>query len=125
MSVHRKHWINPVSLMVFVVLAGTTGLLFILQILPLGFALAGVVLSVALAASIQIADQWEKAVVLRMGKFTGLKGPGPFLIIPVIDRVANYVDQRVRVTDFIAAVSPVDDEARERTFALLESRVGG
>lgn len=52
--------------------------------------------------SIKIADQWEKAVVLRMGRFTGLKGPGFFMIIPIIDKVNSYIDQRVRVTDIKA-----------------------
>lgn len=60
------------------------------------------VATLIIAASIRIADQWEKAVVLRMGKFRGLKGPGIFFILPVIDRIDKYVDQRVRVTDFTA-----------------------
>jgi regulator of protease activity HflC (stomatin/prohibitin superfamily) len=54
------------------------------------------------ASSIRIADQWERAVVLRMGKYRGLKGPGLFMIIPVIDRVSIYIDQRVRVSAFKA-----------------------
>ena len=58
--------------------------------------------SIFIASSINIANQWEKAVVLRMGKFMGLKGPGLFFIIPIIDRIDNYIDQRVRVTDFKA-----------------------
>jgi regulator of protease activity HflC (stomatin/prohibitin superfamily) len=72
---------------------------------------------VILAAAIRIADQWEKAVVLRMGKFQGLKGPGFFMIIPIIDRVDDYIDQRVRVTDFTAEKTltkdtvPVDVDA--------------
>ena len=55
-----------------------------------------------LATSIRIADQWERAVVLRMGKFKGLRGPGPFMIIPIIDSVSAYIDQRVRVSAFKA-----------------------
>jgi regulator of protease activity HflC (stomatin/prohibitin superfamily) len=50
----------------------------------------------------KIANQWEKAVVLRFGKFRGLKGPGSFWIIPVIDSVAVWVDHRVNVTPFNA-----------------------
>jgi regulator of protease activity HflC (stomatin/prohibitin superfamily) len=53
-------------------------------------------------AAIKMANQWERAVLLRMGKFIGLKGPGIFWIIPIIDRVYRYIDQRVRVTDFKA-----------------------
>jgi len=49
--------------------------------------------------AIQIAKQWEKAAVLRLGHYRGLRGPGPFLIVPVLDSVSRYVDQRVRVTD--------------------------
>ena len=51
---------------------------------------------------LQVAYQWERAVLLRFGKFRGLKGSGIFFILPVIDKVANYVDQRIRVTDFRA-----------------------
>src|SRR5690242_8996048 len=49
--------------------------------------------------AIKVAEQWQKAAVLRLGRYTGLRGPGMFLIIPVIDSVSQYVDQRVRVTD--------------------------
>jgi regulator of protease activity HflC (stomatin/prohibitin superfamily) len=54
------------------------------------------------APCVQIAYQWEKAVMLRLGKFRGLRGSGLFVLLPVIDKVANYVDQRIRVTDFKA-----------------------
>ena len=52
--------------------------------------------------AIRVADQWEKAVVLRMGRFRGLRGPGMFTMVPVIDSVSRVVDQRVRVTDVTA-----------------------
>ena len=48
---------------------------------------------------IKIADQWEKVAVLRLGRYKGLRGPGPFFIIPIIDKTSSFVDQRVRVTD--------------------------
>ncbi|MEJ2155983.1 MAG: slipin family protein [Desulfobacteraceae bacterium] len=54
------------------------------------------------APCLQIAFQWERAVLLRLGKFRALRGSGVFFIIPVLDKVANYVDQRIRVTDFRA-----------------------
>ncbi|MGD9101000.1 MAG: slipin family protein [Anaerolineae bacterium] len=50
----------------------------------------------------KIADQWEKAIVLRLGRFVGLKGPGPFWIIPIVDTVPSWVDHRVMVTPFTA-----------------------
>jgi regulator of protease activity HflC (stomatin/prohibitin superfamily) len=61
------------------------------------------------APCIQIAYQWEKAVLLRFGKFRGLRGSGLFVLLPVIDKVANYVDQRIRVTDFKAETTLTKD----------------
>jgi len=49
---------------------------------------------------IKIANQWERAVVLRLGRFRCLKGPGPFFVIPIIDTVTRSVDMRIRSTDF-------------------------
>jgi len=60
------------------------------------------IITMSVATSIRIAEQWERAVVLRLGRFKGLKGPGVFLIIPVIDTIYKYIDHRVRVTDFQA-----------------------
>ena len=68
-----------------------------------------VILAGLIAPAKQIAYQWEKAVVLRFGKFRGIRGSGLFLIAPVIDRVANYVDQRIRVTDFRAETTLTRD----------------
>ena len=50
--------------------------------------------------ALKIANQWERAVVLRLGKFQALKGPGLFFIIPIIENVAKVVDMRIRATDF-------------------------
>lgn len=52
--------------------------------------------------SVKVADQWERALVLRFGKYRGLRGPGLFFIIPIVDSVTQYVDQRVRATDVTA-----------------------
>jgi len=64
-----------------------------------------IVVITALAAAIcffgiKIANQWERAVVLRLGKFKCLKGPGPFFIIPIIESIVQSVDMRIRSTDF-------------------------
>lgn len=101
-SVRLKSLLNPISLAVFVGIALLVVILRIFDVIPVWLTIVGVFISIFCAAAIRIADQWEKAVVLRIGKFRGLKGPGPFLIIPIVDRVANYIDQRVRVTDFSA-----------------------
>ena len=52
--------------------------------------------------AIRMADQWEKVAVLRLGKYIGLRGPGMFIIVPVVDTLSRYVDQRVRVANVSA-----------------------
>jgi len=97
-----NNYFNPISVTLFLVFSAVCIALFYLQIINVPILSAGMLVSILLASSIHIADQWEKAVVLRMGKFIGLKGPGFFLIIPIVDRIAKYIDQRVRVTDIKA-----------------------
>ena len=79
---------------------GVAGALFIAGVAPPLAALAGVGMWVLLAASIKYTDQWEKAVLLRLGRYRGLRGPGYFAIVPIIDRVAYTIDQRIRTTAF-------------------------
>ena len=93
---------NPIALTVVVVMIGISVALISAQLINTQVFIGLIVLSFLLAASIKIADQWEKAVVLRMGKYIGLKGPGLFMIIPIIDKIDKYIDQRVRVTEFKA-----------------------
>jgi SPFH domain/Band 7 family protein len=62
-------------------------------------AIAGALVGFYFLFAIQVAKQWEKAAVLRLGRYRGLRGPGMFLIVPIVDSVSRYVDQRVRVTD--------------------------
>jgi regulator of protease activity HflC (stomatin/prohibitin superfamily) len=52
--------------------------------------------------SIMIADQWERAVVLRLGKLTAIRGPGVFAIVPFIDTVPSWLDQRIQTTEIRA-----------------------
>ncbi|MBT8370088.1 MAG: slipin family protein [Deltaproteobacteria bacterium] len=108
---------NPLSITFFVAFMALDAILFHSGIIHWTIAVIGALFVLVIAASIKIADQWEKAVVLRMGKFHGLRGPGLFLIIPIIDRIDKYIDQRVRVTDFNAEKTltkdtvPVDVDA--------------
>ena len=96
------NYFNPLSITVLIILLViSAGLYLLVLITPVILAVL-VVISLLIASSIQIADQWEKAVVLRMGRFSGLKGPGLFFIIPIIDQISSYIDQRVRVTEFRA-----------------------
>ncbi len=64
--------------------------------------LAGGVVGLYFLFSIKVADQWEKVAVLRLGRFAGLRGPGAFHVIPVVDSLTRYVDQRVRVANVTA-----------------------
>jgi regulator of protease activity HflC (stomatin/prohibitin superfamily) len=93
---------NPVSVTVVLILLAITGVLYYLKIIGIPLTVLFVIISFLVGSAIKIADQWEKAVVLRMGKFSGLKGPGLFFIIPIIDQISSYIDQRVRVTEFRA-----------------------
>ncbi len=81
-----------------------------------------IVLAILLVAfyillALKVAQQWEKAVVLRLGKFRGLRGPGAFWIIPILDTTPNWIDHRVMVTPFNAEKTltkdtvPVDVDA--------------
>src|SRR6478735_1140586 len=65
-------------------------------------AVSGILIGLYLLFSLKVADQWEKVAVLRLGKYQGLRGPGLFHIIPVVDTLSSFVDQRVRVTDVTA-----------------------
>ncbi|MDH6307077.1 regulator of protease activity HflC (stomatin/prohibitin superfamily) [Parabacteroides sp. PF5-5] len=101
-NVVNKGWFNPISLSVLLILITVSVVLYILQIINIPVLALFLLFSGLLASAIRIADQWERAVVLRMGKYKGLRGPGPFVIIPIIDRVSTYIDQRVRVNSFKA-----------------------
>lgn len=62
----------------------------------------GILAGLYLLFSIKIANPWEKVAVLRLGRYAGLRGPGIFQVIPVIDTLSRYVDQRVRVANVTA-----------------------
>ena len=98
----KKSFFNPISLTVLIILLTVSIGLFLLELIGISILIPALLFSIFIATSINIADQWEKAVVLRMGKYQGLKGPGLFFIIPIVDKVDDYIDQRVRVTDFKA-----------------------
>jgi regulator of protease activity HflC (stomatin/prohibitin superfamily) len=63
---------------------------------------AGALAGVYFLFAIRVADQWEKVAVLRFGRYTGLRGPGLFHMIPIVDTLSRYVDQRVRVANVSA-----------------------
>lgn len=97
-----KSYLNPISITVLLILLAVSIGLYLLEIIGISVLVPAILFSLLIACSIHIADQWEKAVVLRMGKYKGLQGPGIFFIIPIVDAIDSYIDQRVRVTDFKA-----------------------
>ena len=85
----------------------------------LGYWTGGVLIlaSALIPMSLMMANQWERAVVLRLGRLQAIRGPGMFLIIPILDQVSTWLDQRIQTTEFNAeqALSkdtvPVDVDA--------------
>ena len=79
------------------------------------FFLAGIFFS----QSPKIAKQWERAVVLRLGKYTGLRGPGLFWIFPFVETISIYIDQRVITTSFAAEETLTSDTVPVNVDAVL------
>jgi regulator of protease activity HflC (stomatin/prohibitin superfamily) len=91
---------NPITTLVTVVFAIIGGLLFMahLPLVGIGFG----VLAVLTAYSLKMANNWERFVILRAGKLSSVKGPGLFVIIPVLDSVTAVIDERIQTTTFNA-----------------------
>ena len=86
---------NPIALIVFIIVGGV------------------------LMQSPRVAQQWERAVVLRLGRFVGLRGPGLFWIVPLIDRVSSRIDQRTITTSFAAEQTLTSDTVPVNVDAVL------
>jgi len=91
---------NPITSLVTVVLAVVGALLFVS-----GLQLAGIVVGAAavyVLFALKMANNWERFVILRAGKLSSVKGPGLFMIVPVIDAVTAIIDERIQTTGFNA-----------------------
>jgi hypothetical protein len=93
--------INVVAFLILVIFCGAGVGLTVLGNHPLPM-IIGILLGLILAASPKVAQQWERAVILRLGNYIGLRGPGLFWIIPGIDQVSSWIDQRIITTSFAA-----------------------
>ena len=91
---------NPITLFVVAAIAGIGALLAAMGSLWLGITLF--VLAALVSQSLKMANTWQKFVVLRAGKLQGVKGPGLFMIIPVVDSVVAVIDERIQTTAFNA-----------------------
>lgn len=85
---------------------------------PVGV-IVGLLLGLLAAQSPKIARQWERAVVLRLGRYVGLRGPGLFWILPFVDTVTSWVDQRVITTSFAAEETLTSDTVPVNVDAVL------
>jgi regulator of protease activity HflC (stomatin/prohibitin superfamily) len=93
-------------------------LLTVLSMNPTGV-IVGIILGLTLAQSPKVAKQWEKAVVLRLGRYDGVRGPGLFWIVPFIDSVSTWIDQRVITTSFAAEQTLTSDTVPVNVDAVL------
>ena len=110
-----RRYVNGVSFTAFALLLVLTA--FLAANVSQWAALGSGILAVLALFGIKVANQWEKAVLLRFGKFQALRGPGLFVMIPIVDEISHLIDQRVRVTDVTAESAltrdtvPVDVDA--------------
>lgn len=113
---------NPFSLLIFFVILGIGGFfalsaMAVSELAGVGIGVVAFVVALVVSAAIKVADQWDRAVVLRLGRFRALQGPGLFFIIPVIDIIPYWIDTRVIPTSFKAEKTltrdtvPVDVDA--------------
>ena len=114
---------SPIPFLIFLILAGLSAVVGWLIAAMAGATPAIVVGAIALvaaalvAATIQIANQWERAIVLRLGRFQAMRGPGMFFIVPVVDVIPYWIDTRVMTSTFKAEKTltkdtvPVDVDA--------------
>src|SRR5580658_8573431 len=114
---------RSLTTLIFIVIVGVgAALAYAMHIIGADLGAAGtgfgaLILALVAASAIRVADQWDRAVILRLGKFHSLRGPGLFFMIPVIDVIPYWIDTRVITTGFKAEKTltkdtvPVDVDA--------------
>ena len=110
--------LNVISLAIFIVsiaVAVIVGIQTQGAIVPTVIILAGL----ALMQSPRVAQQWERGIVLRLGRFVGLRGPGLFWVVPFVDSVSSWIDQRTITTGFAAEQTLTSDTVPVNVDAVL------
>ena len=92
---------NAVSALIFIVFIGSAILSYVAQ-MPLAVPIVLALIGIFLGYSVKMAQQWERAVILRLGKLHAVKGPGLFILVPILDQIAVWIDQRIRTSEFSA-----------------------
>src|ERR1043166_2472779 len=114
----REARMNFIAFLLFIVPLGAGIWLTVNTAAPWGV-LGGLLVGVTLMQSPRVAKQWERAVVLRLGKYVGLRGPGLFWIVPFVDSVTRWIDQRVITTSFAAEETLTSDTVPVNVDAVL------
>jgi regulator of protease activity HflC (stomatin/prohibitin superfamily) len=114
----RAPSLNVVAITVLLVVLAPGVVAFILTRNPFPLIVAAVI-GIVLMQSPRIAQQWERAVVLRLGRFAGLRGPGLFWLVPFVDRVSTWIDQRTITTSFAAEQTLTSDTVPVNVDAVL------
>src|SRR5262245_26320408 len=104
---------------VLLILSIVVGLLLTIALQNPAPVIAGLVIGVILMQSPKIAQQWERAIVLRLGRYRGMYGPGLFWILPFADSVTTWIDQRTITTGFAAEQTLTSDTVPVNVDAVL------
>jgi regulator of protease activity HflC (stomatin/prohibitin superfamily) len=110
--------INVISIIILLASIGSGAAVSVSQRNPGGI-IVGLLVGLVLMQASKIARQWERGVVLRLGKYQGLRGPGLFWIVPFIDTVTTWIDQRVITTNFNAEETLTSDTVPVNVDAVL------
>ncbi len=110
--------VNSVSILLFLVVMGVFAVISAAGGGGL-YLVAGVVVALLVASSAKLASQWERAVVLRLGKFRGVLGPGLFFVIPILDSVVYWIDLRTVTSGFKAEQTLTKDTVPVNVDAVL------
>jgi regulator of protease activity HflC (stomatin/prohibitin superfamily) len=110
---------NVVSIFLFALITGLGATVVVQSGAAPGWLLLPAAIAWTVAMSPRITQQWERAVVLRLGRFVGLRGPGLFWIVPFIDTVSRVIDQRVITTGFAAEQTLTSDTVPVNVDAVL------
>ena len=114
----RRTQFNVVSVAVFALMLGA-GAALATASGSAAWLITAAAIGIVAASSPRVARQWERAVVLRLGRFIGLRGPGLFWVIPFVDTVTRTVDQRVITTSFAAEQTLTSDTVPVNVDAVL------
>jgi regulator of protease activity HflC (stomatin/prohibitin superfamily) len=108
---------NPITVFLAITCVAIGAVLGVMGYFVPGAAL--LVVAIVIASALKMANTWQKFVILRAGKLLGVKGPGLFLIIPVVDNVVAVIDERIQTTAFSAEEALTKDTVPVNVDAII------